>query len=288
MRFFNDYCSPLNSFEQVFNFVYLFIETKDRDNFNSLVEFFNYQYDTNLSVMQVNCLAEKLKLFLGINFHSLILNYNNLSDKVKSLKKIIRPPLSNCLRCNRVLSRKVFKNTLTYYIDGPKETIQEILDCRICRIEYKYDKYSEDDIYMTYPNSCETSIFYLSDYLSFDIGLIFNLNHHILRNGVTFEGYADVYNEKILNDKYKLNRKRLSEAFFSYNIKRLYHNSLDGLQDINPKNTEEVLENLLPSFSLKFSREWSKIHDSSCLIKNCSGTGTFLVKNHQCIDLYII
>ncbi len=72
-----------------------------------------------------------------------------------------------------------------------------------------------------------------------------------------------------------LQRKRLSEAWFSFRIKLFKFNMSpeENFEEIDSKDTESYLEKNLIQWCEYFSQKWIVIHDKTCKIENCLQTG---------------
>ncbi|CAF0846898.1 unnamed protein product [Brachionus calyciflorus] len=124
-------------------------------------------------------------------------------------------------------------------------------------------------------NFVQVQFFKLSNQTMFSRDFLIDLDNHITRNQVTFEGYTDAYNRKLNDNDVLLYRKRLSEIWFGFKI-RQYQNLYDQtLKCFDLKESESFLENFIPKFQSDLLLLWNKKHDFICSSSICKETVVF-------------
>jgi hypothetical protein len=221
---------------------------------------------------------ERILFYYGVNFE-VIKKYFLIFLNERELKKEIVCPIKFCIHCKNEL--KIVQNTKrkirVYYFEGPVRLILYKKFCHKCFITYDLSNYSDKNkINYIYPNFYEINFTKISDQTVIDNNLLHYFDELLMRNGITFEGFSDSYNEIHKKLNISLNRLRLSEAYFVFKIKSLYHNSSElNIEDIHPKKTDDFLKDNFENYKIKFVKKWANIHNE-CKISCCTSTSMFL------------
>lgn len=214
--------SPLRNFGEAFSLMYLVLEIKDKNRFENITKSFNKLFDSNLSIENVKCCIQKFKHnSLNFDADNFSETYNKLKIIKEDMKEIVRPPISKCLNCDNTLSKTGSSDIITFTLQ--KIVINEVenFQCYKCLNSYSADFYTQNDTKYLYPSNVETSIVQTSSQTAFDTFLLNTFDYLLFRSGVSFEGFCDYFNAVFPNNKIKrnLDRRRLSEAYFTYKIR---------------------------------------------------------------------
>ena len=233
------YILPLTTMEQVFSFVNCYNQFDNA----FLQEYFKSNYEMILENNQIFTIIQKLRVFLGIDTWNISERINDIETS-KNKFVYVYPPTNACLRCHiRLNFHGSIVNANLYSIDRIASAKVIKTKCDACCIIYDINNYihMNTNEEFLYPKSIIIKNFKLSDHTIFSVEFMESFNEQVARNGVTFEGFADAYNSFHKNTEIPLYRKRLSEAFFYYNIVKMFHRSHLPVIDIDPKMTDNFL-----------------------------------------------
>jgi hypothetical protein len=79
-----------------------------------------------------------------------------------------------------------------------------------------------------------------------------------------------------LNERTNLDRRRLSEAWFSWKIRNFFIAPLSTMNDLNyfsSKNSEEKIKTHYSEIKNYFKNYWKQFHEKNCHIDNCKSIG---------------
>jgi hypothetical protein len=213
-------------------------------------------------------------------FSSFVQTYKKIKLEIENRDIIIYPPLENCSKCLSKLQYLSDKTILVYYYDGPKMVKCVQTECNQCQIKYNVNNFEKSIAKESflYGDNIKVDFIKTSNKTIFEAKLLIYLDEHICRNGMKFDGFSDSYNivneERFNKNIRKLDRRRLSEAWFTFKIKQflLEINSKNDIQDFESKHTEEFLKLNFEKLKNFFIEKWSKIHQKACDSKNCHQT----------------
>ncbi|CAF0952518.1 unnamed protein product, partial [Brachionus calyciflorus] len=258
---------PLKSIGEVFSFIFGCVKVDIEHEKETLVDNFNEIFNSNINFHEIEPLLSKFCYFFGFNYKELSEKFKLLDDKLNARKNFVYPPVKNCLFCNDSLIFYEAKEILTYTKNGSQIMTFSKFKCSFCHIIYEIDRYLIRGEWFYY-SECLSNYIYLSSYIVFERSLLENLNVHIIKNNVSFKGFTDAYNEGHKNVSIKpLCRKRLSEIWFTYKIRKF--NVKFGLENsyFDPKFTEQYLQNNISEFIAIYSNYWTEKHLSECSSK---------------------
>ena len=275
-----EFLNPFESFEQVFSFVILYLETKNKPIDSSFVlNTFKMIYPES-KLSNVDVISNLF--FNRINEHEskFLSSYNRIKEILnKENNNYLEPYINKCLSCQLPLhySSKT-KDYVVYDFNGGYSKKVSIKTCYICNTEYSLNYYTEkkskDKKY--YSNSIKTEYLILSKQTIFSKKLIQYLDYQIVRNGVSFEGFEDTYND-LNSDKIQICRKRVSEQWFNYKISQLeITNSI--LNKWSYEETEIFIKNNFNKWINNFMIKWSYLHDNYCKRPYCNKTSNIFNK----------
>jgi hypothetical protein len=269
---------PLQNLHQFYSFIFL-IQNSDED-LNYVSESFNSIYGTQYNVDSISILKSKFLHLFSFDHSDLNALFSNLSLKALNKKQYLLPPISQCISCKFFLEFSSTHKIIAYCFDSPKIMYFQVKRCARCNIDFSFRNYtycSSSQSYL-YPSSIKISHIATSKETCFEIKLLKYFNEQIIRNGVTFEGFTDSYNRlypEAVNGR-PLDRRRLAEAWYSYNIKQLLFKEnistpiLDFKSD--SKSTEVFLSNNIISWKISHAIKWSELHKRNCTCLNCENT----------------
>ncbi|RNA01588.1 hypothetical protein BpHYR1_028691 [Brachionus plicatilis] len=217
----------------------------------------------------------------------------NIEENLK--KSYLMPPVDSCINCKSVLDvNKTSNKIVSFCFDCPKIMYAKFGKCEKCDIEYSFRNYklcSKNETFL-YPAHIPLIFLATSQETCFEIKLLRFFDEQILRNGVTFEGFCDSYNNfypDFVSGR-PLNRIRLGEAWYSFKIKHylLINIPKEAILDFKSDSTESLLEPYIEEFTIRLSQ----IHKSNCSVEHCDST-VILDGNHKnhrarCISSYEI
>ena len=165
-----------------------------------------------------------------------------------------------------------------FNMNGQEKIVNLKKICVRCNIIYDLDNFINTDGQMyIYPNYINTSHIKLTKNICYDKLLLKSFDIHMVRSGITFDGYSVYFNRFYEPKDMFMDRKSLADAYFSYKIKSLFYFSDKPLLNFRPKDSEEFLEKQIENFKTQFSRFWSRKHDNNCTIVNCKSAGNYNV-----------
>ena len=272
---------PLDNLQQFFSLFYLIQESDDDHCFIS--ESFNDIFGTNYSADSISLFLAKFLNLFRMDKAGLVQLFASLKKKASNKKEYLLPPVNKCIDCHFILqSSNISKKIVAYCFDSPKILFFKVKRCERCDIDYSFRNYkrcSNSETFL-YPEFVPLTFLATSQDTCFEIKLLRYLDEQIIRNGVTFEGFSDSYNQlypKVVGER-PLNRIRLSEAWYSYKIKHyLFLNKPnDTFLDFKSAYTETFLEPYIELWKDEFTFRWSQIHKTNCTVLNCDATGSFI------------
>ena len=271
---------PFETFEICFIFFILFIDELDTNYFflkGFMSKYFNLNFDSDF----IKRFSNRIFFYYGVSFEA-IKKYFLIFLNERELKKDIVCPLKYCIHCKNELKivQKTKRNIRVYFFEGPVRLMLSKKFCYKCFITYDLSNYTDKNkTSYIYPNYYEINFTKISDQTVIDNKLLHYFDELFMRNGITFEGFSDSYNEIHKNLNISLNRLRLSEAYFVFKIKSLYYNSSElKIEDIHPKKTGDFLKDNFENYKIKFVKKWANIHNE-CKIKCCTSTSMFFCIN---------
>jgi hypothetical protein len=183
----DEFLKPFENMQELFCFIYMITKTE-------------YQYDSNLIRITYNSMFNKKMTNESIDlaiekFFPRLMN-SSLSDLKSILTKIdykirnkiecIEPPIDQCIECHGRLLCHSSRIITHYTIRGPRMSRFCSRHCQNCEIAYNIDTLAKNNQSQYY--STETDHFVLSNETVVESLLLRNLDAHIARNGVSFEG----------------------------------------------------------------------------------------------------
>ncbi len=279
-----DVLLPLENLQQFYSLYYL-VQVADGEH-SFISDGLNEIFKTEYTATSIRVLLAKFSNLFGMETVSLNSLFTSLKQIASKKKQYILPPITCCLFCSFILVPHNSTQKITSYcFDSPKLLWYQDKWCKHCDINFSFRNYSNLKTNETflYPPDIKLSFFASSSETCFDLKLLHYFDEQIIRNGVTFEGFSDSYNS-LYADQLKeirpLNRKRLSEVWYSYKIKQyLYSNEyVLPIRDFkyDSKSTELFLGPRLPTWFHSFTLKWAKTHRKNCSIQNCDTTGIYL------------
>lgn len=156
----------------------------------------------------------------------------------------------------------------------------KVKKCVQCNIDYSFRNYTRCSTSQSflYPASIKLTFLATSLETCFEIKLLKYFNEQIIRNGVTFDGFSDSYNNLYREEGNfrPLDRRRLSEAWYSYNIKRYLYQFSSSFEIIDfkcdGKSTELLIGNNFSSWKDAQTIKWFRLHNLHCKCLNCDST----------------
>jgi hypothetical protein len=287
MEFLIKLIHPLQSVQELMGFIYLYFESHGEFDFNFLNEIFQRHFTTVLSFDTIRAIVSKFNYFSNNAFSNFVQTFKKIKLEIENREMIIYPPLDNCSKCLSKLQYLSDKTILVYYYDGPKMVKCVQTECNQCQIKFNVNNFEKSITkeYFLYDNNIKVNFIKISNKTIFETKLLIYLDEHICRNGMKFDGFSDSYNcvneSSFKKNIRKLDRRRLSEAWFTFKIKQflLEINDTSDILDFESKHTEEFLKLNFDKLKQFFIEKWSKIHKTECDSKNCHQTS----KNDLCI-----
>jgi len=284
---------PFENLQQFYGMFYLIQQAEGDYDFvcDSFDEIFGIKYD----VISIKNIASKFLRLFHVDHNGLFELFKKLKKKSFSRKQYILPPVNQCIHCNFLLETfSSSQKIMAYCLDEPKllyynycivkQDIVLVVEYTFRKIEYTFRNYKRsNDEYFIYPRSISLKFLATSLETCFEIKLLKYLDEQIVRNGMTFDGFSDSYNQlysNIVNER-PLYRKRLAEAWYSYKIKFFLYNELNHSVELldfksDSKSTENFLKNKLPIWKDAFTIKWAQLHNNNCKIRNCIESGMFV------------
>lgn len=251
-------------------------------------ESFNEIFNTNFSSDSIVVLLAKFSQLFDMDARSLKDLFFTLKLKAKRKTRNLLPPVNRCIKCNFILQNpSQSRRIIAYNFNSPSEMMSQLMLCANCDITYSFSNYTlnkshESFIYPHYINlthlaiSCDTC---------FELKLLHYFHEQIIRNGVSFEGFCDSYNQlyPVYANKRPMNRIRLSEAWYSFRIKHYLNlnnkTPLIPIREFKPADTETFLEPLISDWHDNFTIRWAAEHTLHCKVLNCDSTSRcFIIK----------
>ncbi|CAF1001166.1 unnamed protein product [Brachionus calyciflorus] len=273
-----------------------FLVQQSNDDYDFVCESFNELFNTNYDYDSISLLVSKFITLFGFNKTELIDFFSCLEKMLMKKKKYLMPPVNKCFDCENSLdTQKKACKIVAYCLDSPKILYFKTKTCKRCEIEYSFRHYKRcisNETFLYQPSEI-SSFLATSQETCFEMKLLRYLDEQIIRNGVTFEGFCDSYNQlypEFIEGR-PLNRIRLAEAWYSFKIKHYLFNYMQNetFHDFKSDSTETYLETYINKWKDEFTLRWSKIHQMNCKVLNCDSTdGNH--KNHRarCIASYEI
>ena len=241
--------------------------------------------------MNLSCTVNEIENFFGkVEIYSDLFpsDFINQFDKITaSIKeKFINPidtfipSYSICCVCNSNLSSaKLTKHQAhAYYYTNSNICSIISLQCKKCQT-FHYPSYYEDrqNNKCFYDEILNGRTVHFTNETIFDIKLLKSVTYDLLFKHASFSSFADSYNallDKNSENRFKLIDKRLSEAWFSFNVLILSNEiNLDfkSLKISHIKNLDILIESLENDYFCHFVKKWSgDHHKSNCHNENCS------------------
>ena len=220
---------PFENLQQFYGMFYLIQQAEGDYDFvcDSFDEIFGIKYD----VISIKNIVSKFLRLFHVDHNGLFELFKKLKKKSFSRKQYILPPVNQCIHCNFLLETfSSSQKIMAYCLDEPKLMYYKTRYCSRCKIEYTFRNYKRsNDEYFIYPRSISLKFLATSLETCFEIKLLKYLDEQIVRNGMTFDGFSDSYNQlysNIVNER-PLYRKRLAEAWYSYKIKFFLYNEFN-------------------------------------------------------------
>ena len=277
-----DVLHPLTNLKQFYGFFFLVQESDGDHHFVS--ESLNEIFDTNFGCDTIGLLLAKFSSLFGMDGCSLEKLFASLKLKAKQKKRFLLPPVLKCLKCNFLLENsRQSHNIIAYNLNSPEEMCYMKKLCKPCNISYSFRNYTrnESDESFLYPHNLALTHLATSNETCFELKLLHYFHEQIIRNGVTFEGFCDSYNQ--LYPEYAgqrpMNRIRLGEAWYSFRIK--YYLNLNNktplipIRDFKSTDTETFLGPVISDWQDNFTVRTAATHKLHCKVLNCDATGSF-------------
>ena len=273
---------PLVSLKQLYCLMFLVQESDGDHRFVS--SNFNDLFGTNYDVDSIKVLLAKFTTLFGTDDAGLSDLFSTLKLKAKLKRQFIVAPVSRCLKCNFILETSRHSHKLiAYNFDSPKEMWYQVKQCMHCEISYSFRNYTHNksDQSFLYPLNLALTHLATSSETCFEIKLLRYFHEQIVRNGVTFEGFCDSYNQlypEFVGER-PMNRIRLSEAWYSFRIKHylnLNNRTPDNpFPDFKSDATETFLESVISDWQDNFTVRTAAVHTTHCKVLNCDLTGKY-------------
>ncbi|CAF1102745.1 unnamed protein product [Brachionus calyciflorus] len=266
--------------------MYFALEFEIQYDSGIIKDYFSEKYQKNIDPNSLECLMSKFCFLMGTN----IVAFKNLKNDLKIIlrKKTesVYPDILVCKFCESKLISYDSSILYTYSLNKSGNVRFIRKSCTKCQAFYEIDRYGIGAKTYFYEFS-STKYFKLSNQTVFHLDILIDISHHIARNNMTFEGYSEVYNHKNGETSRTLNRKRLSEIWFSYQLRK-YQNIFDeNLKCFDSKNTEFFLEGCLSKIHKSLFDDWIIIHEKQCRDEVCKST-VILDGNLKCNRLRCI
>lgn len=169
------------------------------------------------------------------------------------------------------LTIKSFAETRRHSLANIESINYTLEECFLCFKLYDFwNVYDHNEKFLYFSRiNCDT--LKVSKNISFDMKLLKFFDEQIFRNGMTFQGFADGFNN-FLNGEHKICRKVLSNVYFYYKIINIVNDENVLVKDFGAKNTEMFLDDMIENLMSDHLKKWSALHDAKCRIKECSKT----------------
>jgi transcription elongation factor Elf1 len=252
---------PLVNASEALSLILLYASSHGEVELDFVRHSFKKLYGKAIDNDVIRVTIDKFLCLLNLDVKEMVNAYEKVECLIKHKKQVNR--IKNCVNCGQQTTQKKSKDIVTYTFDGPKLLTYYNAQCKICDINYDFEKYS-----------CKNSVnFYHDDnYLMcssqtcFEKRLLDLADEQIARNAITFEGFCDTYNNFFPCAQIRpLNRKRFSQAWFTYKIKQALPDCEYFKYDENESILEKYIDNLIDEFPF----DWYKKHKSACSIENC-------------------
>jgi hypothetical protein len=295
MEDFSSYIYPLKNINQTFAFMQLYLESLEDNDQDFMCMTFNEIFKTSFTIKTIALIIDKFSNMLKNELCDLKSVYDKINGKLVYKPKLIKPPTNKCFYCSSILLQSHVKNGFAYYFDKPKKIRFQILKCYDCKIEYHQDTYIKVINQEKYLYSSNYNVEYVttSSQTCFHIPLLKYLDECIIRSGMKFDGFTDIYNAITLGELEgrKLDRRRLSEGYFTYKIREYIkkQNQTNEIKSFDSKLSENYLEENIANFQKNFVLRWSKLHALNCKSLNCDNTSNQIEKTNFLLseDLFI-
>jgi hypothetical protein len=250
-------------------------------DYNYIKDSIQRHFGTSLTLDNIRAIVSKFNFFSKYAFSNFVTTFKKLKNEIKTREMIVFPPVLQCSKCSSTLVYLSDKTILVYYYDGPKMVKCVQTECNLCQIKYNVNNYENSitkELFL-YEKNITVNFIKISNKTIFEVKLLKYLDEHIIRNGMKFDGFSDSYNcinEHCYSvDIRKLDRRRLSEAWFTFKIKQilLELENKSNILDFKSKQTEQFLKANFERFKNHFIEKWSKRHKQDCSGKNCNDTG---------------
>jgi hypothetical protein len=261
---------------QIVSFFYLYINSYSKD-FAEISESMNRLFQLNYSTAETKNIFDNLIFSKNISLDGLTNLMRRLNDEIKSFNSCIYPPVQNCTYCDKKLSFKSKKKVIIYKLNGAEMSNIISNECKSCEITFSLNTFEinrSKERYF-YPPSIKITHFETSLQTIFETRLLMNFDEFLSRNHVPFDGFCDTYNiiniSELNNTLRPLDRRRLSEAWFSWKIAMYEHKfGTEYLLHFGCKNTDKLLESRFEFYKRNIILSWHYIHLFYCKSTLCS------------------
>ena len=277
--FFNDHniselLAPFENFEQIFSFLTLYLETKNSFDSSFALNSFKTLFP-NSKLSNLNLTSTIFFKRIKEKESDFISSHNKIKDIIRNNNnQFLEPPINRCLSCTVGLTNSFdTKKYVVYNFSGGETKRVFTKKCFFCNSEYSLNFYIQNNLKIYYSSDINVEYIILSNQTIFSKKVIQYLDYQIVRNGVSFDGFEDTYND--LNpEKIKLYRKRLSEQWFNYKI-CLFEYKFLTINKWTYDETETFIKENFEKWLSSFVKKWSFLHDTNCKQKYCSNTGIY-------------